>query len=209
MNTRPLTAVRSLLLIATLLAPPIAHAHHAMGNATPATLFQGLVSGLAHPVIGIDHLLFVLAVGAAGYFFGRRVGLPVAFVAGTLAGTGMHLYEATLPYADAWVALTIVALGALFIFGARLLRSGAALALFAVGGLIHGYAYGEAIVGAEATPLVAYLVGFALVQLAIAFGAYVVTQHAAREGRGAALARPIGAALSLAGVVFLASAIWV
>jgi urease accessory protein len=34
-------------------------------------------------------------------------------------------------------------------------------------GLAHGYAYGEAVIGAEATPLVAYLAGLALVQMAL------------------------------------------
>jgi len=35
-------------------------------------------------------------------------------------------------------------------------------------GVFHGYAYGEAVVGAEPTPIFAYLVGLALVQAAIA-----------------------------------------
>ena len=39
----------------------------------------------------------------------------------------------------------------------RTLGTPAWLALFALAGLFHGYAYGEAIVGAESTPLGAYL----------------------------------------------------
>ena len=40
--------------------------------------------------------------------------------------------------------------------------------LAAVAGLFHGWAYGAAVVGAEATPLLAYLAGFGVTQLLIA-----------------------------------------
>jgi urease accessory protein len=46
-----------------------------------------------------------------------------------------------------------------------------------VAGLFHGHAYGEAIFGAEATPVVAYLAGFGLTQygIAIVAGTAIVT----------------------------------
>ena len=66
---------------AALALAPSAHAHHPMGGATPGNLFEGLASGLAHPVIGLDHLLFILAVGVACYYFGRRAGTMAAFLA--------------------------------------------------------------------------------------------------------------------------------
>ena len=48
--------------LAVLAVPISANAHHAMDSALPGNLLQGFVSGLAHPVIGLDHLLFVIAV---------------------------------------------------------------------------------------------------------------------------------------------------
>lgn len=192
--------------LAALALPVSAHAHHAMGNATPSSLFEGLVSGLAHPVIGLDHLLFVLAVGVVCYFFARGLGTMLGFVGGTLAGTVLHLYKATLPFPDVWVALTLVAVGVLLFRGAALLRSNAAVLLFAVFGMAHGYAYGEAIVGAEATPLAAYLAGFAIVQLAIALAAYATARRLDRTKPGFATRNAVGAAVSVAGVAFLAFA---
>ena len=55
------------IALALLLAPS-ASAHHALGGAMPASWTQGLMSGLAHPILGIDHLAFVVGVGllAAG-----------------------------------------------------------------------------------------------------------------------------------------------
>jgi urease accessory protein len=48
----------------------------------------------------------------------------------------------------------------------------AVIGLSALAGLFHGYAYGESIFGAETTPLLAYLIGFTTVQLAIALSAF-------------------------------------
>lgn len=207
MNTRQPACTYSLAVLLFACALP-AHAHHAMGNATPGTLFEGFVSGLAHPVIGIDHLLFVIVAGAACYWFGRRAATIAAFVGGTAAGTLIHVYQATLPYADAWVALTLLVLGILVAMRANLLKSSAAVVLFALSGAIHGYAYGESIVGAEPTPLAAYLAGFTLVQLAIAGGAYAAVRYIDRGSHSAALTRTAGGVLSLAGVAFLALAVW-
>lgn len=58
-----------------LLAGP-AWAHHAMGGEVPGTFAEGLLSGLAHPVIGLDHLAFILAVGLIAASLGA--GLQIA-----------------------------------------------------------------------------------------------------------------------------------
>ncbi len=191
--------------VAMMIALPVS-AHHAMDSALPATLFQGMASGLAHPVIGPDHLLFIIALGAACYFFQRGAGTILSFIAATLGGTVIHLYQATLPFSDAWVAVSLVLLGALFLAGAKVLRSDAVLVLFALSGIVHGYAYGEAIVGAEPTPLLAYLVGFTLVQAAIASAGYALAHYAARAKPTFSGTRAVGTALSIAGVMFLALA---
>ena len=195
---------RAIAACAAVAVSAPAAAHHAMDNALPGNFFEGFVSGLAHPVIGIDHFLFVLAMGAACYLFGRSVGTLVTFVAAAVCGTAIHLFQATLPYPDAWVAASLVLLGALLLAGGGLLRSRAALALFALAGLAHGYAYGEAIVGAEATPLAAYLAGFTLVQVGVALAGFALARYAAKRKPAFRAAPAVGAALSVAGVGFLA-----
>ena len=203
MKSRISVTAVGLLSCAALALPIGAHAHHAMDSATPASFIEGLVSGLAHPVIGLDHLLFILAMGAACFYFARSAGTVLTFVLGTLADTAVHLYSATLPYQEVWVASSLVLLGFLFFRGHGFLRSKAAFALFGVCGIVHGYAYGEAIIGAEPTPLLAYLGGFALVQLAIAFAGFAIARYAQRRNLAVG-ATAFGAALSFAGVVFLA-----
>ena len=200
-NCRFASTLASLGFVSALL-PNIAHAHHAMGNRTPGNTFEGLISGLAHPVIGIDHFLFVIAIGVAAYYFGRRTSTALVFIGGTLAGTVIHLYQATLPYPDLWVALTLALLGLLFFRGPAFLRSKAALAFFALSGIAHGYAYGESVVGAEPAPLAAYLVGFAVVQFAIVVGACEVTRVLSRRQLASRVGPAFGGVLLLAGAAF-------
>jgi urease accessory protein len=183
--------------------PALAQAHHAMDNALPSTGLQGLLSGLAHPVIGLDHFLFVLAVGATCYYFGQRAGAIAGFLAAALAGTVLHLYSATLPYAEVWVALSLVILGVLLVLAAPVLRSKGMPAFFALAGIAHGYAYGEAIVGAEQTPLFAYLAGYTLVQVLVVFAGYALARYVAQKRPSAPALQAIGGALSIAGVAFL------
>lgn len=201
MNRRRAAAIAALLAAAS--QPIVASAHHAMDNALPSTAWQGLLSGLAHPVIGLDHFVFVVAMGAAGYFFGRHVVSIAAFLVAALVGTIAHLQQVSVPYAELWVAASLVALGVVMLAAAPVLRSGAAPVFFALAGLFHGYAYGESIVGAEPAPLGAYLVGFTLVQTAIALVAFLLARHADRSRRSQLAVRTVGTTASVVGVAFL------
>ena len=146
-----------------------ADAHHVMGGQMPSTFSQGLLSGLAHPVIGFDHLAALVAVGLIASRFPRGLLLPIVFVAAVMGGVAMHLRAADLPYSETLVGVSVVLLGA-----AVLLRASIAVplvvALFAAAGFLHGYALAESIVGAEPSPLAAYLLGLLLLHGAISVG---------------------------------------
>lgn len=159
--------MKHLLYLPLLMAAAPAMAHHPMGGEPPQTLVQGLLSGLAHPVIGIDHLAFIVLVGLAAAGAGRLIAGPAAFIGATMAGTALHLAGIDLPLAEIVIALSVVALGALLVAGRRV-AGGAALGGFALAGLFHGWAYGEAVIGSEPMPIVAYLAGFAAIQFAVA-----------------------------------------
>ncbi|MFJ7440755.1 HupE/UreJ family protein [Methylorubrum thiocyanatum] len=151
------------LLLASTCA---ALAHHPMGGQLPQTFGQGLLSGIGHPVIGVDHFAFVVAVGIAAALAGHLWALTLPFVAGTLAGCLIHLAGVTLPVAELVVAATVLLLGAIIATN-RELPALLLAVLFAGAGIFHGWAYGESIFGAEQTPLVAYLAGFTAVQLVV------------------------------------------
>jgi urease accessory protein len=180
-----------------------AFAHHPMGGTTPETVAAGLLSGIGHPIIGIDHLAFVIAVGLAVAFTGNRFLTPLAFVAATIAGCLVQVAGTALPVAEIVIAASIVALGILVLSGRP--KGGAILiGLFAVAGLFHGWAYGESIVGAESAPLLAYLVGFAAIQYALALAAgYVALRVWHSTGPSAIQPRLAGALIAGIGVAFL------
>jgi urease accessory protein len=163
---------------ALLLASP-ASAHHAMGGQVPTNFAQGFLSGLAHPVIGIDHLAFVIAAGLLAVTKRRGLWIPVAFVVAALCGTALHLQNVNLPASEFFVAASVLVFGILLALP-QSPNLAAMIGLGAIAGIFHGYAYGESIVGAPVNPLVAYLLGFTAIQLAIAVGAAKVGQLAVR-----------------------------
>jgi urease accessory protein len=167
-RTAPGAALALGALLCALARP--AFAHHAMDGRLPTTAWEGLLSGLAHPVIGLDHLAFVIGVGIWSVVVGLRWTAPVVFVLGTLIGCGLHLESVNLPFSEGWVALSLVAAGLGFRWAPQP-RTPILGSLLAVAGVVHGYAYGESIVGAPGGALGAYLCGFALVQIAIAVAA--------------------------------------
>ena len=143
--------IAATMLFATLSS---AFAHHPLGGEVPTTAMHGLLSGIGHPIIGFDHLAFVTAVGLIAAFQSNRLVMPLGFVAGTVAGTMLTLAAVTLPFAEIVITGSVVGAGAVALRGkgAGLLPS---TLLAAVAGLFHGWAYGAAVVGAEATPLLA------------------------------------------------------
>ncbi|MFO7477162.1 MAG: HupE/UreJ family protein [Methyloceanibacter sp.] len=153
-----------------------ASAHHVMDGEMPSTFVQGLLSGLGHPVIGPDHLAFLVAVGVVVGVGGLSLALPIVFVAASALGVALHVYEFNLPGVEIIVALSVVLIGALVASG-RALPLAAWAALFGLAGIAHGYAYGESIVGAEPTPLFAYLIGLVVVQSALSVGVALITRR--------------------------------
>jgi urease accessory protein len=180
-----------------------AMAHHPLGGMTPNSMAEGLLSGLGHPVIGLDHLAFVIAVGLIAAFHRNFVLMPVAFVAGTLAGAMLTLAAVTLPFAEIVITGSVIAGGVVAMRGrATDLRVAGCIAVLV--GLFHGWAYGATIVGAEATPIIAYLAGFGMIQMAIAIGVAMLVNRIWKSlDAGALQPRLAGAAIAGVGVSYL------
>ncbi|WP_017301216.1 HupE/UreJ family protein [Nodosilinea nodulosa] len=181
----------SLAALLLLLLPLPSFAHHLTGGKLPTTSAEGFMSGLGHPIIGLDHLAFVVAMGLLAAISTWGIAIPIAFVLATMAGAGLHLASITLPAAELVIAGSVLGAGVLLTLSQRP-QSWVMAGLAALAGLFHGFAYGESIFGAQPMPLVAYLVGFTTVQMAIALAAFLVgrqiTQRSpARFGQRAGL----------------------
>jgi urease accessory protein len=189
--------------LAMLLIAAPAQAHHVMGGRTPSTLMEGFLSGLGHPIVGIDHLAFIVAMGIAVGVAGLHLALPALFIAVSAIGVALHVQGVTLPAAEVVVALSVLIAGAVLASG-RAIGTGGWAVLFAVAGLFHGYAFGESIFGAEASPLAAYLAGLVVVQAAVATGIALLTRS---SGVAALMPRLAGATIAGIGLAVLAGQI--
>lgn len=151
--------------VAALAAAP-GWTHHPFEGVEPhdLSLVQGLVSGLGHPVLGTDHLVFLLAIVMITALTTRRWVLPL--LASGLAGSGLAVLVGAVPGPTLNLALELVV--GLSLVAAGLVQGGllpAWLLLPLMG--IHGFLLGEPMIGAEPTPLVAYGLGLLLSQGAL------------------------------------------
>jgi len=172
---------RALLALPLCVVATSASAHHVMGGKMPSTFGEGLLSGLGHPVIGPDHLAFLLAVGIVGGLNRLNLALPALFVGAMAIGVGLHVSAVSIPAAELIVALSVLLAGILIASGRTLPTAGWA-ALFTVAGLFHGYAFGESIYGAETSPLGAYLVGLVVIQSVLVVAVALVTRRSTERG---------------------------
>ena len=140
-------------------SPALAHHPFGMGDSSQLTGWTGLISGIGHPLLGPDHLLFLLAIAFIGLKRPITWILPMLAIglSGSLVSQFIPLPDAIAPWAEALVSLSLVVEGliALSVAPATWL-----LPLFG----LHGFLLGSTIVGAEPTPLLAYFCGLLIGQ---------------------------------------------
>ncbi len=150
------------LVAASLLSP--AHAHHpfGMGDSTDLNALQGFLSGIGHPLLGPDHLLFLLAIAFIGLQRPRAWVIPLlaAGLGGSVLSQFIPLSDAFAPWAEALVSLTLAVEGLM-----ALTVTSTTWLLPLVG--LHGFLLGSTIVGAEPTPLLTYFLGLLIGQGAL------------------------------------------
>jgi len=144
------------ILVGIPLLTPAAQAHHLMDVLQlQPTPISGLISGLLHPVVGPDHLLFLLALALVG--LQRRLRWMLALLATGLIGSAAGLLLPGLPGSEALVSFSLVAVGLVLL---ERLPSPVLLPAFA----LHGYALSASVLGWNSAPLASYLLGLILSQ---------------------------------------------
>ncbi len=176
-----------------------AWAHEQAGQAA------GFVTGMLHPVSGLDHVLAMIAVGLWGAQLGAPAIwlLPVTFPLVMAFGGFLGLLGVPVPGVEIGIALSAILLGAMVATQSRppLWLAAALVGFFAV---FHGHAHGTELPAGESGLL--YSVGFVVVTgLLHATGIAIGLVHRWRKGRIAL--RGAGALVGAAGVFFLWRAI--
>ena len=135
-----------------------AHAGHDAGT--------GFTSGLLHPMLGLDHLL---AMAAIGFWSVRQSNTmkqitPLFVIGGMILGAGLAWGGLSLPGVETGITFSVLVAGILI---ATLAKMPTAVGGGLVGAfmMFHGFAHGTEM-PAGAT-LVAYLAGFSIATLAI------------------------------------------
>lgn len=138
-----------------LVWPLVAWAHVESGQA------GGFVSGLSHPVSGLDHVLAMIAVGLWGAQLGSPAMwlLPVAFPMMMAFGGMLGLIGIPVPGIEVGIAVSGIVLGALILGETKMPIIGALLVVgfFAI---FHGHAHGTELEAGQNAML--YSLGFVI-----------------------------------------------
>ena len=146
---------KSFLLTLGWILPSLAHAHVSPDHTS------GALNGLSHPLLGVDHILAMLAVGLwAAQQGGRATWLvPASFVGLMAAGGMLGMAGFSLPFVEQGILTSVLILGVLIAAAVRLplAASMTVVGLFAI---FHGYAHGTEMQAGVSG--ISYGLGFAL-----------------------------------------------
>ena len=189
----------ALPLLALFFFVPSAEAHIHQGEA------MGFLSGLRHPISGLDHVMAMIAVGLWGAQLGAPAiwVLPVAFPMVMALGGMMGLLGIPLPGIEYGIAASMILLGAVVMME---LRPPLALAAALVGffAIFHGHAHGTELPPGQSGLL--YSLGFVMATGCLhGVGISIGLVH--RWNWGQRAVRAAGAIILLAGVFFFWKAI--
>lgn len=178
-----------------ILMPAIALAHQESGQAT------GFLTGLEHPVSGLDHVVAMIAVGLWGAVLGPPAiwVLPVAFPMMMAFGGLMGLLGIPLPGIEIGIAISAIVLGAMVLAQVKPPLQ-VAVVLVAIFAIFHGYAHGREVpAGANA---LLYSLGF-VIATGLLHLVGILLGEAHRWAMGRQVVRAAGGGIAIAGLFFL------
>ena len=134
--------IRAGLALAGVVASGAALAHpgHEHGG--------GLAAGFSHPLLGADHLLAMLAVGAWAWQLGgkARWAVPLSFVTLMAGAAALGAAGVAMPMVESGIAASLLVLGLLIACAVRVSPAVGA-AIVAVFAIFHGHAHGTEMPG--------------------------------------------------------------
>lgn len=186
-------------LVFTLMFISSAHAHVQQGQAV------SFLTGLEHPVSGLDHILAMVAVGLWGAQLGNPAIwlLPIAFPMMMAFGAMMGLIGMGLPGIEIGIALSAIVLGCMVLCEVRP-KLAVAVVLVGFFAIFHGHAHGTELPAGQSGLL--YSMGF-VIATGLLHAAGIVIGLIHRWPAGRLVLRGGGAVIAIMGVFFLYQAV--
>jgi urease accessory protein len=195
---RPNILALGILLVAALW-PLGAWAHVGSGEA------GGFLTGLQHPVSGLDHVLAMIAVGLWGAQLGAPALwiLPVVFPMMMAMGGMLGLMGIPIPGVEVGIAVSAIVLGFMVLTEARL-KIQLAMVIVAFFAIFHGHAHGTELPAGQSGLL--YSIGF-VAATGCLHGAGITIGLIHRWPAGRVVLRGAGSLVCAAGIYFLVGAV--
>lgn len=166
----------------------------------------GILSGFLHPLLGLDHLLAMLAVGILSAQIGGRAlwTVPATFVGTMAIGALLGIAGVTVPFVEYGITFSVLILGVAILFGNNI-PEWAALIAVAIFAIFHGNAHGTEIPAITDTLglLIAYIVGFLVATAGLHVVGALIGIMTSRLERGQLIMRLGGLAVALIGVFLI------
>jgi urease accessory protein len=207
-----LTGIKLLLrgscrkLLASCVAPAgFLAAQSALAHDGTTLPYGSFLSGLTHPVLGLDHFMAMVSVGILSAQIGGRAiwTVPTTFVLVMAVGGLLGWVDVGLSAIEMGIAFSVLALGTAIALDKRvpMVAAMSAVGVFAV---FHGYAHGAEmpVVAQPLTYALGFMTGTALLHVAgLVTGD--ISQH---YERGKLMLRAAGVGIAGTGAFFLLSA---
>ncbi|MBD2522619.1 HupE/UreJ family protein [Nostoc sp. FACHB-133] len=162
---RHIGAIAALILISLLSSwsgTPDSH--------TITTWWEGFLWGLADPVIALDCLVGIVAIGLLSSMFVRGAAIAGYFVLAAILGIVIHLFQLNFPGIEIAIAISTIVFSTMLMMPNQ--PNFVVLALMGISaGLFQGYTLADSIIGAGMLPLIAYIVGMTLTLFVVAMSA--------------------------------------
>jgi urease accessory protein len=177
------------MLISGAAQPALAHPGHAGSE---------FLDGWWHPLLGLDHLLAMIAVGLLAVRLGGRALwiLPCGFLSGMLLGGLVAAAGVPCPQVEAGIVASVLVLG-LLVAASRTVSLPVGLAAVSAFAVLHGHAHAAEMQGDS---MIGYAAGFLLATACLHATAIVAGMMLSRGIRMPAI-RALGGAIAAAGLV--------
>jgi urease accessory protein len=201
---RLMGAIAALVIISLLTSSGGSPIQHTISNA-----WEGFIWGIAEPVIGLDRLAGIIAIGLLSARFLRGVWISLAFVLAAFLGQIIHLLALNLSGAEAAISICTIIFGILLVLPTQIGWLACTI-LCVMAGLSQGYADGQVITHVDIVIIITYLTGVTLAQTIIIMSAREIGTIITKTAINQILPRTmrwVGLTFCAIGIVFLGNAV--